>query len=375
MKAKLGLIFIFLLLVFIGCGKKYHLERVTEYRPSFQPYSGSYDNTERQDSESSFSGNLNIKWRRKYSGVPIGPLSIGNSALIVNSTSGRSYFFDRQSGQYLGKLKTKTGAQTGLIVLDSLAYFALAPIKNELKCINLHNQKTLWSEVIKDVTGAPIIIGDRLYLASADGWVECRNRLAGNVIWKDSVGAKSPGGPSCYEGIVYFPLDDGKLIGYDEQTGKMLINVDLNQPLVSKAAVGKMIFVSGVAGILSALDRKTGKIVWERSFDWPIWASPTVDGDIVYVGDNGGILRALDIYDGHTLWNYQAEGVILAAPVIIGDYLIFASLDKNLYCLDKYTGLLNSRWKSDREIRFPAIGDGESVFVTTQDGSIYSFGD
>ena len=155
----------------------------------------------------------------------------------------------------------------------------------------------------------------------------------------------------------------------------MIINVDLEQPLVSKVALGNLIFVSGVAGIFSALDKKTGEIVWERSFDWPIWTSPALDDKTVYVGDNSGFIRALDINDGHTVWSFQAEGVIISAPITVGNYLIFGSLDRYLYCLDKRTGLLNSKWKNKYEVRFPAISDGESIYIAAQDGSIYSLGE
>ncbi len=359
-----------------GCGKKFRFERDIEYPPSQWPFSGiNQSGIESTPNNVLFSGNLNLKWKRQFSGDPIGPLAIGGGTLIACSSTGRVYFYQKETGKYLGKYRSKTGIQTGLTVIDSLAYFAQAPIKNRMICLNLYNQKTLWQDEIKDITGSPIIRGNRLYLASASGWVECRDRMTGSIIWTDSVSAKSLAGPSYDDGIVYFPFDDGSLIGFDELTGKMIISVDLKQPLVSKAVVGEMVFVSGVAGILSALDKKTGKIVWERSFEWPIWTSPAVDKNMVYVGDNGGLLRGLDINDGRTLWTFQAEGVILSAPIIVGDFLIFASLDKNLYCLDKFTGLLKSRWKSDHEIRFPAISDGESIFVTAQDGSIYSLGD
>jgi outer membrane protein assembly factor BamB len=377
MKTKIYFISLIVLgLILTGCGRKFRFERGIEYPPSYWPYSGNnHGEIASSAIKKGFSGNLNLKWKGRFSGDPIGPLAIGGDNLIACSSTGRVYFYQKKTGKYLGKYRSKAAIQTGLTVIDSLAYFAQAPTRNRLICLNLYNQKTLWSAEIKDITGSPIIRENRLYLASATGWVECRNRITGSIIWMDSVSAKSLAGPSCDGGIVYFTFDDGTLIGFDELTGKMIINVDLKQPLVSKAVVGEMVFISGVAGILSALDKKTGKIIWERAFDWPIWTSPAIDRDKVYVGDNGGLLRALDINDGRTLWTFQAEGVILSAPIIVGDFLIFASLDKNLYCLDKYTGLLNSKWKSEHEIRFPAISDGESIFVTAQDGSIYSLGD
>ncbi len=358
-----------------GCGKKFRLERDIEYQPSVWPYSGGYDGDSNKEKSSTFSGDLNLKWNRKVSGKPIGPLSIGGGKLIACTTTGRISYFELETGRYRGKYKTRANVQTGLTVVDSLAYFASGPAKNRFICQNLHNRKTLWYAEIKDVTGSPIIKDNRIYLASDFGSVECRDRINGEIIWQDSVGAKSLAGPSFDEGIVYFPFENGRLIGFEEITGKMIINVDLKQPLVSKVAIDEMIFVSGVAGTFSALDKKTGKIIWERSFEWPIWTSPATDENMVYVGDNGGLLRALDKNDGRTLWAFQADGLILSSPITVGKFLIFASLDKHLYCVDKKSGLLNSKWKNDHEIRFPAISDGESIYVISQNGLISCLGD
>lgn len=376
MKSKSTIIIILTLVVLLsGCTKKFRLERGSEYPRAILPNSGGFDGESLGKTTSGFSGKLNLKWQRKLHGQPIGPLSIGAGKLIACTTTGRIGFVDPKNGRYLGKYNARANVQTGLTVIDSLAYFAAGPIKNRLVCFNLHNRKTLWRAGIKDITGTPIIINNRIYLAADFGWVECRDRITGDIIWRDSVGAKSLAGPSFDGGVVYFPLDDGRLLGFEELTGKMIINVDLKQPLVSKVAIDGMVFISGMAGTFSALDKKTGEIIWERSFEWPIWTSPAIDENMVYVGDNGGLLRALDKKDGRTLWNFQADGVILSAPITVGNYLIFASLDKYLYCIDKKSGLLNAKWKNDREIRFPAISDGESVYVISQDGLISCLGD
>ena len=357
-----------------GCGKKYHLKRDVEMPSSAWPLAR-HDCQSTGMMKSDFKGNLNHKWSEKVSGSPIGPLSIGAGKIIICASNGRVYFLDKDSGRNRGRLKHKGIAQTGLAMVDSLAYFAHGPNKNRFLCLNLHNQHKLWKADLKDVTGPPIIIDDRIYLADGLGLLECRNRITGKVIWADTTDARSTAGPSYDDGIVYFPFDDGKLRGYEALTGELIFSINLEEPLLSKTAVDSLVFVAGVDGIFTALDKKTGDVVWQRKFEWPIWTAPVVDKDMVYIGDNGGYLRALDKTTGRTVWTFKSNGVILASPIALGDFLLFASLDRYLYCLDKRTGLLSSKWKTGHEVRFPPISDGESIFIAAHDGTIHCLGD
>jgi outer membrane protein assembly factor BamB len=366
-----------LLLVFsvigTGCSKKFRLRDSDELTSAWIFDRGDAQSTGHMESQ--FAGNLNLKWQRKISDNPVGPLTIGAGKLIVCSSRGRAYFFDTKSGQYRGRYKSKSNLQTGIIMVDSLGYMGLGPLKDQFRCVNFNNRKTIWNAPLKDVTGSPIIIEDKVFLVSASGSVECRNRLSGDLIWQESVNAKSLAGPSYADDQVYVPLDDGRFYGFDAETGNMKYELILNEPLVSKAAVGDMIFIAGSEGTLYALDKSTNNVVWQRSFEWPMWGAPAVDRNMVFVGDNGGYLRALDKDDGHTIWEFRSNGVIVASPIIVGNFLVFASLDRNVYCVDKKTGLLNSKSQTKHGIHFSPISDGESIFIATHGGTIQCLGD
>ena len=368
------LVAVALLFSVMGCGRKYHLKRDVEISPSNWPLSR-HDLQSTGMMECNFKGNLNHKWSEKVSGSPIGPMSIGADKIIICASNGRVHFIDKDNGHNRGRLKYKGIAQTGLTVIDSLAYFAHGPDKNRFLCLNLHNHRNLWKANLKDVTGPPIIIDNRIYLADAFGRQECRDRMTGEIIWSDTTEARSPAGPSYDDGIIYFPFDDGELRGYDALTGELIFSIDLDEPLLSKTAIDNLVFVAGAEGAFTALDKKTGDIIWQKIFEWPIWTAPAVDEGMVYIGDNGGHLRALDKTTGRTVWTFKSNGVILASPIALGDFLLFASLDRYLYCLDKKTGLLSSKWKTRHEVRFPPISDGESIYIAAHDGTIYCFGD
>jgi len=357
-----------------GCTRKFTLKRGEQVPESTWQYvRGDVGATATIDAD--FAGVLNVKWEDRISEAPIGPLTIGAGRLIVPGSRGRVYFYDTRTGKFCGRHKERSGVQTGLVVVDSLAYFSVAPSKNHFICMNLHTRKPLWKVRLKDVSGTPIIVDNRIYVASSLGRVYCYERLTGTMIWRDSVGGNSIAGPSYGEDVVYFPFDNGILHGFEAGSGKEIITVNLQQPLVSKVAVDDRVYVSGVDGGVYAVSREDGATVWSRQFDRSIWTSPAVDEQRVYIGDSRGIMRALDKRDGATVWEFNTEGVILASPILVGDKVIFASLDRHLYCLDKHNGQQVSRRFFKYEIRFPAVSDGTNVFVALQNGSVQCLGE
>ncbi len=365
--------FLILALFLPGCSRRFHLERGQEYPPS--PWNFVRKNPQAAASlKSDFNGQLNLKWEKKVSEGPIGPITIAGGNLVFCGTKGRVNFYDLKTGRYNGRYKARRGIQTGLTTIDSLTYFAVGPRRDEFICLNLHNQKKVWSRNLKDVTGAPIIIEDRLFVGSATGRIFCLDRFGGEILWNDSLKARTLAGPSADMKTVFFPFDDGRIRGYDALKGDLIFETNLNQSLVSRVTVGNNVYVAGAEGGFFAIDRQSGETIWKKEFPYPIWTSPALDDGILYVGDNGGSLRAINAAGGDVVWEFKSNGVILSSPVVVGDYVLFGSLDRSFYCLEKKTGRMVSKREFKRGIRFPAVADNGFIYVTADDGAIQCFG-
>ncbi|MEW5924685.1 MAG: PQQ-binding-like beta-propeller repeat protein [Candidatus Zixiibacteriota bacterium] len=360
--------------VFASCTKRFSISRAEINTSEEWPYPRK-DIRASAAVTSNFGGQLNLIWEKKNSETPIGPLTIGAGKLIYCGGRSRIYFYDLATGDYLGVYKAGFGVQSGVVVSDSMAYFGVGPTRNQLICLNLLNRKVSWALNIKDVTGTPIIIDNRLYAGSSDGKLICLNKKTGVELWQYPADGRCLAGPSGDGNMVFFPQDNGLLLGLKAATGDKIFEVELDQPLVTKAVIGDKVYITGSEGGFFALDKSSGSIVWEKTFSYPIWTSPALDNGVLYFGDNGGNLMALTEKDGETQWQFQADGVIVSSPIVVGDYLLFASLDRNLYCLNKNTGELVSKREFKRGIDFPAVSDGRVVCVAAHDGTIQCFGD
>jgi outer membrane protein assembly factor BamB len=82
------------------------------------------------------------------------------------------------------------------------------------------------------------------------------------------------------------------------------------------------IFTFGIAGTLSCLDAKTGKLQWRKQFgspDFGVATSPIVDRGLViaYVGAAEGALTAFDAATGAEKWSWKGDGPAYASPIVV----------------------------------------------------------
>lgn len=97
------------------------------------------------------------------------------------------------------------------------------------------------------------------------------------------------------------------------------------------------VYVGEDDGLLRALDRETGAVVWSfatrQHFQelgrsdtvfTGIHGSPAFDEHLVYVGDYAGWLYAVDRQDGHLVWEQHLGGSIGSSPVLDGERVFIA---------------------------------------------------
>jgi outer membrane protein assembly factor BamB len=144
-----------------------------------------------------------------------------------------------------------------------------------------------------------------------------------------------------------------------------------------------MVFVPQQRGRFFALDAKTGKQRWSKSFRRCAAASPTVWRGVVYqplmhrlpcakhAPNARGLLIAMNARTGRELWSFHA-GAIESSPLQVNGVLYFGSWDHYVYALDARKRKL--RWKfraDDQVIAAPAYAHG-TIYVATSGGSLYA---
>jgi outer membrane protein assembly factor BamB len=108
------------------------------------------------------------------------------------------------------------------------------------------------------------------------------------------------------------------------------------------AVEGDSIYAADVEGLVMALDRMTGEVIWKQELDLPVSGAVGAGYGLVVVGTLKGEIIALDASSGEEKWRARVTSEVLAAPAINGDIVLVQTQDDRLIALDADTG--SQRW-------------------------------
>jgi outer membrane protein assembly factor BamB len=368
-------LFTVLLVLAAGCSHRFRLTDEQLAVESAWPYNRGAIGGQGFSEGGEFTGHLNILWEQSSSEKPAGPLTLSHGVLIFPGSKRRIRFYDAASGDYLGHWNAKRAAQTGVTMIDSLAYFGTSPTKDRVDCIDLTKRDRVWRRYIKDVAAGTIIVNDRLIVASSTGHLMAYDALNGDLLWSLQIDGRLIAGPTSDGERIYQPVANGILLAVSMEDGRELFRVDLADPLAASVAVDDLIYVTSVHGKLFALSPDDGRIVWQVSLGGDAWTAPAVADGRIFVGLSSGALVALDAGTGNELWRYLTVEVVKASATVVGKFVVVGTMGGKLFCLNVADGTVADQRQLKGAIAAPPIADGSRIFIATERGEITCFGD
>ena len=193
------------------------------------------------------------------------------------------------------------------------------------------------------VDSAPVVVNNRIYFGSWDGWFYCVDVNTGELIWEYSDGVGAMGhvteAPAFVNDIVYFGTAAGGV---------------------------------GYTGWVYALDADNGNLIWKFHIGDEITTSPVVVDNVLYIGAgfmgdlSGDGVWALDARTGELLWHFDTENVMITnSPVVVDGKVIFGSRYNNcIYALDAGDGSVVWSTSINNETYFyssPAVAGGKVI--------------
>lgn len=141
------------------------------------------------------------------------------------------------------------------------------------------------------------------------------NALTGQEVWKWQVDVR-------YDKAVNGGLMATPALGFGEVSDLVFVTM-------AKTASAKQ-------GTLVALDKTTGKVVWQRTMAHFSWSSPVLvqgeDGKVYGLqGDSGGVLHLFNPSTGEDYSTLQLDQNIEASPAVYGNMLVVGTYGKKLY--------------------------------------------
>jgi hypothetical protein len=235
----------------------------------------------------------------------------------------------------------------------------------------------------------PVTDGKHLYVFFGKSGVFCFD-LDGNQQWNTEVGSGLSGwgcgtSPVLYKNLVIVnaSVESGSLVAIDKNSGEEVwrsggMKASWNTPLLVNLPDGKQELVVSVQGKILGFDPQSGKQLWNCQ-GIPDYVCPSVvarDGIVYVIGGRRSLAIAVkaggegDVTDTHKLWETTA-GANVCSPAIHGDYLYWVS-DRNTvaYCLRLEDGeIIYQKRFPKQPYASSVVGDGKIYIVTRRSGT------
>ncbi len=281
----------------------------------------------------------------------------------------RGFFDDKQSallsgGPVAGINKVFFGSENGEVIALDAESGALS-----------------WQSKVKgEVIAAPALDSGKLVVNTASGVMKAFNASNGEGEWQieqdvPPLTLRGISAPAIAAGGVIVGAADGSLSVYLLEQGRQGWTVDIGEATGSTElervidvdstplVYGDNIYTVSSRGNLSAVEIRSGRILWQRQYS--SFRQIAISGNSIFVTDVKGHVYAVDRNNGLELWSQLSltnRGV--TGPAVLGNYVVVGDFEGYLHWLDQETGEMVARHNVD--------SSGIFVTPTVVNGVLYS---
>ena len=286
--------------------------------------------------------------------------------------------------------------------------------------------KTAWTwTASSSILAAPLLDGESLYVASADGTLTALNRITGEQRWHVDLHEELTTTPTIADGRLFVMSSEESLTAVDVKEGKSLWKFHRDPPggftirgnARPRVAHGSL-FAAFADGTVAALNPADGATKWTRAVsgtgdfldvDWieapeadtriyvssarlgalaldaasgdPVWTAALpganhllVDGPRVFAGGRG-LLLALDRQSGAELWRLKlTNDHYPAQPVAVNGLLLVAEDRGPLLAVDAQSGAPRGAFDPGSGFSMAPLAIPGVVYIISNAGSLFSLG-
>lgn len=299
------------------------------------------------------------------------------------------------SAKLLWQAKLGTAGSFEFSPVVDAGYVYAASAEGEVVKFDALSGKPLWrANIGEKLTGGVGVGGSLVVVGSQNGAVYALD-LSGKLQWKSKLSSEVLSAPKYFDGMIIARTGDSRIYGINANDGSRKWVYDRTSPaltLRSSAGVvvdGGAIYAGFAGGKMAAIRADNGKLLWEASVAQPkgvteieriadITSTPVVDGPLVYAVAYQGRIAAVDRASGRVVWNRDISSL---SGLSQEDGKVFVSHALgSVYALDYSTG--KTFWRQgalkNRQLTAPvpmgtlvAVGDVEGYvhFLSREDGT------
>ena len=310
------------------------------------------------------------------------------STLFDVDYQGHLTALNRLTGKTKWRIETEKPVTGGIAVSKNAV--AIGTEEGMVEVVSLETGESLWKKTVETPVMALSMNHNAVYVHGVNDSIYALNAKDGQELWQYQAATppimfRQVSNPVIAGNKVLVGFSSGKLIAFDSNTGviewekEIAISkgrsdiqrmVDVNaDPVV----VDKTVYAVGYQGRVVALDLETGASFWEK--DLSSFSGLAVNKTTIFVADASGVVWALKRQSGEILW--QQAGLLgrtLTAPVIEGNNVIVADEEGYLHWLNENKSDFVSRARLDSSgIEAAPVVIGDELFALSRGGKIAAF--
>jgi len=330
----------------------------------------------------------------------LNPPVTGEGRVYTVDAEGMVSAFDVAAGARLWEVELTPEEEEDSAFAGGLAYagglLVATTGTGEVVALEAANGRPIWSHRVGvPMRAAPTIAGGRVFVITYDNQIVALAAADGTELWTYQAIAESTGlvgnaSAAVEGGTVVAPFSSGELVAIAVESGQAVWQDSLaglgrvggfrtladikGDPVIDRGIV----LAGGHAGVLVAIDLRTGERVWAQNLS--SLETPWVAGDFVYVLTTEGDLVCLTRAEGRVLW-VQAlprwedpedteEPINWAGPVLAGDRLIVTGTDGRVLSLSPYTGEVLGQIELPGPVRLAPIVAQGTVYILTDEAEL-----
>ena len=337
-------------------------------------------------------GKIKRAWSRSIgsgqseSGAPL-QMAIAPGRIYAAGYDGDVAAFDKDSGKRLWRVDVDAELTAGVGLGDGL--IAVGTKEGEVIVVTDSDGTELWRVSLDSESLVPPAIANGLVIVQQiNGQVVALKQADGTEVWRyeskiPKLTIRGTASPVVVGDVVLIGLATGKLVALNTGNGQprwesrvaiprgkteldRIVDIDAT-PLMH----GDIILAVSYQGRITALNRGTGRPLWQReaSSNYNI----AKDSDQVYVTDPIGVVKAFRLANGEQMWeNDQMLYRNVGGPQEIDGAIAVVDYDGYLHLLSPEDGRFIAR-KNIGEATAPMLSDYQYLFVQTDDGDLEAY--
>ncbi|SEL55835.1 Beta-barrel assembly machine subunit BamB [Kosakonia sacchari] len=256
---------------------------------------------------------------------------------------------------------------------------------HEIWSVNLAEKDGWFSTRAALLSGGVTVSGGHVYVGTEKAQVYALNTSDGSQAWQAKVAGEALSRPVVSDGLVLIHTSNGQLQALNESDGAVKWTVNLDMPALSlrgesapTTAFGAAI-VGGDNGRVSAVLMQQGQMIWQQRISQAngpteidrlsdVDTTPIVEGNVVFALAYNGNLTALDLRSGQIMWKRELGSV--SDFVVDGNRIYIIDQNDRVLALTTDGGV--TLWtQSDllhRNLTAPALYNG---YIVTGDSEGY----